>query len=1226
MSEIHFSGERVIPGRVEEGLWHEHVARYALAARLAPGLQVLDHACGTGYGSALLLAAGAASVVGLDRSRSAIDYARKAVSAPRLSFVVGDCLAVPFADHSFDLVTAFEIIEHLEPTQQFLDGIARLLRPDGLLLLSTPNRETYGESRRGEANPFHVREFDRRELLGELHRHFPSVRLLGQWTLDGDGDAMGDEVWRLHQRSGSAAEDAGFFIALCSRNEAASPPARQAFYATATNRLRAATRRIVQLQDELEERTSWARALDQQVSDFERSTAALRDRVHDLEERLGRDRSTPGSREVPASWLVKLHDRLLAMATELEVAAAEVAVDAPSDDIRHRWAEVLHRRAARYLARSADPPHPSPSTSQGLQERLSVGPAAGAFPGSPALPAPPPPPAPGIPLLFVQSGSVEIASGTLRVLIQRLFSDPQITLISHHPAAVPSVKVLPEASRVLTATSWGDFVRLRWSLRRQRFGAVVSLWSNEGGYRRLKLFALTFTPRRLFIFNENFDGFRFGTRPVFRHLSWRVGTGRGLLHKVRTGLRVIRRDGFGTFLRLVRGDLRRISPPRTARRMKAGLRRRVRKVEFPLSSQPRVSVVIPARNQWVYTYNCLLSILETAHALEYEVIVVDNASTDRTPRMLEKLRNVRVIRLPENQGFVDACNSGAAEARGDYILFLNNDILLAPGCLQEMIATFQHYPDCGIVGPKMLYPDGLLQEAGGIVWQDGTAWNYGKFGDPTAPEYNYVREVDYVSGAALMIQRSVFERLGGFDQRYAPGYWEDTDLGFSVRKLGLRVYYQPRAELVHFEGITAGRSTKSGMKRFQEINVEKFRDKWKRQLADQVSHDPELQSLARDRTRQPAVLVIDHHVPTWDHDAGSYVMYRVLRALRNIGYRVVLWPDNLYAVPEYTPHLQQLGVEVLYGPLRFESYLARRGRFFAAAVVHRSSMADRYLPALVGTIPWIVYICADLEHLREARRVAACGTGELDELGSQRIEELWRREVRVLDRVDRVAVHSPVEKALLAERLPGRAVEVLPLPVRPKTIGAAGFHQRNGLLFVGSSHPPNVDALEFWRHAVAPCLRETLPGVVLDVVGEACRGLTGLRRSERSTLRLHGFVADLADFYDSRRIFVAPLRYGAGVKGKILEAMASGVPVVTTSVGAEGIEIEPGESALVADDPADLAEAVRRLYLDADLWQHLRRHGLALIQRHYGEQAFESRVQRLIGELPSIRSSRRGTG
>src|SRR5262249_8833912 len=227
-------------------------------------------------------------------------------------------------------------------------------------------------------------------------------------------------------------------------------------------------------------------------------------------------------------------------------------------------------------------------------------------------------------------------------------------------------------------------------------------------------------------------------------------------------------------------------------------------ISFPQHEEVEVSIVIPVFNKLHYTHACLASLQTAEEQLAFEVIVVDDCSMDGTAEAIARVPVIVYLRNKSNSGFIASCNSGAKPARGKYLVFLNNDTLVKPGWLTALVETFKEERRAGIVGSKLVYPDGRLQEAGGIVWQDASGWNYGRFDDAGKPGYNYLREVDYCSGAALMIPKALFESVSGFDSRYAPGYYEDTDLAFKIRQAGYRVLYQPMSEVIHYEGATGG--------------------------------------------------------------------------------------------------------------------------------------------------------------------------------------------------------------------------------------------------------------------------------------------------------------------------------------------------------------------------------------------------------------------------------------
>ena len=262
----------------------------------------------------------------------------------------------------------------------------------------------------------------------------------------------------------------------------------------------------------------------------------------------------------------------------------------------------------------------------------------------------------------------------------------------------------------------------------------------------------------------------------------------------------------------------------------------ISKISFPKVEKPTVSIVIAVYNNLSFTCNCLRAITEhTDTSISFEVILINDCSTDQTLQLLSEIPNLYIHTNEKNSGFVLSCNKGAALSKGKYLCFLNNDTIVQPGWLSPMLKLIEKDSQIGIVGSKLVFGDGDLQEAGGIVWQDGLTYHYGRRDSITSKKYNYIREVDYCSGASFLILKSDFERLHGFDEIYTPGYYEDTDLCFGVKYiLQKKVVYQPASIVVHYEGVTSGTNSNSGMRKYLRINALKFKNKWSAQLKSRL--------------------------------------------------------------------------------------------------------------------------------------------------------------------------------------------------------------------------------------------------------------------------------------------------------------------------------------------------------------------------------------------------------
>ena len=629
-------------------------------------------------------------------------------------------------------------------------------------------------------------------------------------------------------------------------------------------------------------------------------------------------------------------------------------------------------------------------------------------------------------------------------------------------------------------------------------------------------------------------------------------------------------------------------------------------LEFTSWDKPEVSIIIPVYNQFKYTYNCLKSILYYTKNVTYEVIVADDCSTDDTKELEKVIKGIQVIHNKNNLKFLLNCNNAAKCARGKYIVFLNNDTQVQPDWLSPLRDIMVKSPDVGMTGSKLIYPDGYLQEAGGILWNDGSAWNFGNRDHAERPDYNYVKDVDYISGASIMVEKTLWEELGGFDEKYAPAYYEDTDLAFRIRCAGKRVVYQPKSVVVHFEGASNGIDVNTGLKSFQITNQKKFYETWKEDLEKYHFNPGTNVLLARDRSKyKKHILVVDHYIPNYDKDAGGRCTYYYLTLFVKMGMQVTFIGDDFIRTEPYASQLEQLGIEVLvgeYNKVHWQQWAEQNLKYFDYIYLQRPHISIKYIDLVKRySNAKVFYFTHDLHHVREYRQYLI--DKNPDTLASSKH---WKKiEYELFEKADVIHVPGMVEQKIVKNAFPKKIVRSIPLFGFEKVAGDVqkDFKKRKDLLFVGGfGHKPNLDGVLWFAEKIFPQVREKYPDIKWYIVGSNTPEEVLALASENIIVK--GFVPDdeLDEMYRNSRLVIAPLRYGAGVKGKILQAFYFQVPVVTTTIGMEGISKEEG-AAIIADSEEEQIKAIVDLYEDFSHLQTMSDAAKLLIENHYTEKA-----------------------
>ena len=641
-------------------------------------------------------------------------------------------------------------------------------------------------------------------------------------------------------------------------------------------------------------------------------------------------------------------------------------------------------------------------------------------------------------------------------------------------------------------------------------------------------------------------------------------------------------------------------------------------LEFTPVNNPLVSVILVLYNRAELTLSCLHSILHNSFK-SLEVIIVDNNSSDCTKELLAKVQGVKFIFNDENRHFIAAANQASAIAQGEYLLFLNNDAQILGDSINQAVKTLNDQPDIGAVGGKIILPDGSLQEAGSIIWQDGSCLGYGRGDDPELPQYMFQREVDYCSGAFLLTPRKLFKELGGFDDIYQPAYYEETDYCVKLHQAGKKIIYDPQVAILHYEFASSENNEQAIdlQQRNQETFIEKHRDWLQSQYPPELSNILNASIRKEEKTR---ILFIDDRIPHPYLGSGYTRSSKILQIMNTMGCLITFYPTDL-TYPEtwqdaYQDIPRTIEIAKNWGLQKLEDFLRSRSDFYDLVFVSRPHNMN-HLNYILGQEnilkeTKIIYDAEALYCLREFALHRLRGKPLTTAEQQAKIKE----ELQIATNSDLIISVSPAEQKKFldhgysAVEILGHSLMTVPTPNH--------FTKRQSILFVGAIYElesPNADSILWFSRKIFPLIQEKL-GAEVNFLVVGNNTVTELNKKiaklNNPGIKMLGRVDNLLQIYNRSRLFIAPTRFAAGIPHKIHESAAYGLPVITTSAIANQLEWQNEQELLTADQPQEFANQCIRLYQDEELWNKLRDNALKQIEKQCSPENFKNKLQKIL--------------
>jgi GT2 family glycosyltransferase len=614
---------------------------------------------------------------------------------------------------------------------------------------------------------------------------------------------------------------------------------------------------------------------------------------------------------------------------------------------------------------------------------------------------------------------------------------------------------------------------------------------------------------------------------------------------------------------------------------------------FNSSENPKVSIIIPFYNEEIYTWNCLLFLNKyLTDDIPFEILLIDDNSSENCDFSL--IKGISIHRNKVNLGFLKNINKGINLAKGDYIYILNNDTEVQERFLEELFFVFDNFKNVGAVGSKLINPDRSLQEAGSFFTKDFGIQHIARKKESYYPEVNYIAKVDWCSNLSLLFKKNDDNgNLNLLDEQFSPAYFEETDFCFDLKYIqNKEIYYTPFSKIVHYSKITYNsskiidKSKQSKKEELFKINSEKFKRKWDAEI--QAIESPTIQGRIQEKYSNKSVAIFCGMIPEHDKDSGSNRLKEIITAFTKLDFHVTLISKNTFINNKYIELYQRLGVNIFYEHKKFKSieeYLkaqkinASIAWFYSPKVfVENYKIAKKYLPKAK-----LVYDMVDIHHLRYKRAIELEPTRISLRSKYKKYKKMEVLSSKLADIV--ITISDFEEKYMKTICEENKMFTISNIHYTKIDINKTfTFEDRKDILFIGSSHTPNIDALNYLYNDIMPLVWNKIPDIKVNIIGNLNKVIKNI---DNPNFVFHGYVPNIDNYFISSKFMIAPLRYGAGVKGKVGQAFEYYLPIITSSIGAEGMYLVNNENALIEDTKEGFANAIIDLYTNKKLWKKL---------------------------------------